>query len=179
MGRLTCARTALQDDRADEWLPERDIDPELVEDFDAGLERAPAATLLDMRDNTAGGEREFLVQWSDGAPDSWEPEPHVAPALIAELKARRPELFQPRASSGAGARERGSQAAPLAAGLGPGSEGAAELGSDGAGGGANGVVAHRGGGAALAQGAGEQGAQLQQQQDTGAEAESRQPASVR
>jgi len=62
-----------------------------VKDYDAGLEYADAAQLLDLRQ--AGTERTFLVQWADGRPDSWEPEDGVSGELIEELKARRPELF--------------------------------------------------------------------------------------
>jgi hypothetical protein len=54
-----------QDDWADEWLPARDLDQALIEDWEAGLEVAPAARILDMRQY--GMQREFLLAWEDGA----------------------------------------------------------------------------------------------------------------
>jgi hypothetical protein len=36
----------------------------------------------------------FLVLWADGTPESWEPEEHVSPELVEQLRAQRPELFK-------------------------------------------------------------------------------------
>lgn len=70
----------LQDDTPDEWLPDSMVAADLVEDWTAGLERAPVTALLDVQQ--WGTSREYLVQWSDGRPDSWEDEAHIPQVSI-------------------------------------------------------------------------------------------------
>jgi hypothetical protein len=63
---LLCFRCLLaQDDVPDEWLPEALVAPDLIEDWSAGLERAPVKALLDVQQ--WGTSREYLMQWADGA----------------------------------------------------------------------------------------------------------------
>lgn len=57
-----------QDDVPDEWLPEASVAQDLLDDWAAGLERAPVAALLDVQQ--WGTSREYLVQWADGSPVS-------------------------------------------------------------------------------------------------------------
>jgi hypothetical protein len=60
-----CRRRARpQDGAPDAWVPERDVAPDVVEDWDAGVERAEVAGVADMVQ--WGTERQFLVQWADG-----------------------------------------------------------------------------------------------------------------
>jgi len=82
----------MQDDTPDEWLPDSMVAPDLVEDWTAGLERAPVTALLDVQQ--WGTSREYLVQWADGRPDSWEDESFIPQELVDELRARQPELFK-------------------------------------------------------------------------------------
>lgn len=72
---VLCVCVVCQDDTPDEWLPESLVAPDLVEDWSAGLERAPVTALLDVAQ--WGTSREYLVQWADGRPDSWEDEAHI------------------------------------------------------------------------------------------------------
>jgi hypothetical protein len=65
----------VQDDTPDEWLPDSLVAPDLIEDWTSGLERAPVIALLDVQQ--WGTSREYLVQWGDGRPDSWEDESHI------------------------------------------------------------------------------------------------------
>jgi hypothetical protein len=65
----------LQDDTPDEWLLDSLVAPDLIEDWTSGLERAPVTALLDVQQ--WGTSREYLVQWGDGRPDSWEDESHI------------------------------------------------------------------------------------------------------
>jgi hypothetical protein len=55
----------LQDDAPDEWVAEAMLAPDLLEDWAAGLERAPVTALLDVQQ--WGTSREYLVQWADGS----------------------------------------------------------------------------------------------------------------
>jgi len=71
---------AWPDGRDDSWIPESDVSPDVVADFDAGLEYAPAAALT--KERRRGDGREFLVQWADGRAPTWEPEEHVASSLV-------------------------------------------------------------------------------------------------
>jgi signal recognition particle protein len=77
------------DGRDDSWVPQSDLAQDVVDDFDAGLEYAPAASLL--RERRRGDAREFLVAWADGRDDTWEPEEHVAADLVAEFDAAAKE----------------------------------------------------------------------------------------
>jgi hypothetical protein len=64
----TTFRTSLsmfQDGGVDAWLPARDVAPDVVADWEASLERGAVSRLLDMQQ--FGTERQFLVQWADGA----------------------------------------------------------------------------------------------------------------
>jgi hypothetical protein len=54
-----------QDGGVDAWLPARDVAPDIVADWEASLERGEVSRLLDMQQ--FGTERQFLVQWADGA----------------------------------------------------------------------------------------------------------------
>lgn len=60
----------VQDDTPDEWVHESLIASDLVEDWSAGLERAPVAALLDVQQ--WGTSREYLVQWADVSPVSYQ-----------------------------------------------------------------------------------------------------------
>lgn len=73
------------DGRDDSWVPETDVAQDVVADFDAGLEYAPAARLV--RERRRGDGREFLVEWADGAEASWEPEENVAADAVAAFDA--------------------------------------------------------------------------------------------
>lgn len=72
---MVCLCVYAQDDTPDEWLPDSLVAPDLVEDWTSGLERAPVTALLDVQQ--WGTSREYLVQWADGRPDSWEDESHI------------------------------------------------------------------------------------------------------
>lgn len=70
------------DGRADEWVPDNFIAPDVLEDWEKKLEYAEAETLLDMRQN--GTERSFLVKWADGRPVSALVRPRIpVPACMA------------------------------------------------------------------------------------------------
>jgi hypothetical protein len=85
-------RVYVQDDTPDEWLPDSLVAPDLIEDWTVGLERAPVTALLDVQQ--WGTSREYLVQWADGRPDSWEDEAHIPQELVDDLRVRQPELFK-------------------------------------------------------------------------------------
>jgi hypothetical protein len=87
-----CLRDCVQDDTPDEWLPDSLVAPDLIEDWTVGLERAPVTALLDVQQ--WGTSREYLVQWADGRPDSWEDEAHIPQELVDDLRTRQPELFK-------------------------------------------------------------------------------------
>lgn len=72
---LSCVYAHAQDDTPDEWVPDNLVAPDLVEDWSKGLERAPVSALLDVQQ--WGTSREYLVQWADGRPDSWEDEANI------------------------------------------------------------------------------------------------------
>eukprot|EP00798_Chlamydomonas_sp_ICE-L_P014313 gene14313-20296_t len=86
-----------EDGRDDEWVEERNIAPDVLEDFDTGLEYAKAEAVVDIVQVRT--ERRFKVKWSDGYPTSWEPEEHVSPELIALFKQENPELFETRVAA--------------------------------------------------------------------------------
>ncbi|KAI8473098.1 MAG: major facilitator superfamily domain-containing protein [Monoraphidium minutum] len=95
-----------KDGSPDAWVPERDVAPDVLEDYNVGLERAEVAAVVDMLQ--WGTERQFLVQWADGAKESWEPEEHVPPELVDDLRRTRPELFKgSKRRGGGGGRGRG------------------------------------------------------------------------
>ncbi|KAF5840488.1 hypothetical protein DUNSADRAFT_16579 [Dunaliella salina] len=75
------------DGRDDAWVHERDVSPEVIEDYEAGMEVAEALEVEDMVE--ANYERKFKVRWSDDYPDSWEPEDNVSADLIAAFFARK------------------------------------------------------------------------------------------
>jgi len=70
------------------WVPLKHMSPEVVEDFEKNLEYAYAAKLLDKR-TTKQGPDEYLVEWSDGAPTSWEPRSHVTEDLVIMFEAEQ------------------------------------------------------------------------------------------
>jgi len=108
---------AWADGRPDAWVPARDVAADVVADYDAGLEYAPAASIrADRRKGVDGVE--YLVRWADGgeaeeggtgaggegrgaggggqgasgaagAPplETWEPEEHVEAGLVAAYQA--------------------------------------------------------------------------------------------
>ena len=90
------------DGRDDAWVGAGDVAPDVVADFDAGLEYAAAEQLL--RDRARGDGREFLVHWADGAPDSWEAEENVAASLVAAYDAAKAERAAALAAGRGGGR---------------------------------------------------------------------------
>jgi hypothetical protein len=60
---------------------------QVVQDFEAGLEYAEAALLKDSRKK--GDSKEYLVQWLDGAADSWEVEDNITRALVSAFENER------------------------------------------------------------------------------------------
>lgn len=60
---------------------------QVVQDFEAGLEYAEAVLLKDSR--RKGDSKEYLVQWSDGAADSWEGEDNITRALVSAFERER------------------------------------------------------------------------------------------
>lgn len=95
-----------KDAAPDAWVPERDLAPDVIEDWDAGIERVEVTALLDVVQ--WGTERQFLVQWADGSKESWEPEESVPSELVEQLQQDRPELFKgskkPKGARGGGGR---------------------------------------------------------------------------
>ena len=79
------------------WLAEKYVSPEVIEDFEAGMEYAEAVGIVGVRNR--GDTRTYLVRWSDGYPDSWENEENVSPDLI--------RMFE-LGDGGGGGREEGS-----------------------------------------------------------------------
>lgn len=61
----------------------------MKEDFEAGLEYAEAAEILDSRDVEGDCGREYLLRWTDGRPESWEDEDNVVAALVQAFEAER------------------------------------------------------------------------------------------
>ncbi|GLC39901.1 Signal recognition particle 43 kDa protein, chloroplastic [Pleodorina starrii] len=90
-----------EDGRDDEWVSERNVGAEVLEDFLAGLEYGQAAEVLDVVQVRT--ERRFKVRWADGYPTSWEPEEHVPPQLIDLFAQQNPQLFSQRTSAEAAA----------------------------------------------------------------------------
>ncbi|GIL63260.1 hypothetical protein Vafri_17365 [Volvox africanus] len=86
-----------EDGRDDEWVPERNVGAEVLEDFLAGLEYGEAAEVLDVVQVRT--ERRFKIRWGDGYPTSWEPEEHVPQDLIQLFAQQNPELFRERTSA--------------------------------------------------------------------------------
>ena len=68
------------DEEEPEWVPEKYVSDEVIEDYESGLEYAEAACIVDVRNR--GDSRTYLVRWGDGYPDSWEDEEHVSPDII-------------------------------------------------------------------------------------------------
>lgn len=69
----------------DVWIRADDISPDLRIAYDSGLEVAYANRAMGKRTRPAPGGKgtitEYLVEWEDGTPDSWEPEDRVASPL--------------------------------------------------------------------------------------------------
>ena len=91
---------AWPDGRPDAWVPARDVAADVVADYDAGLEYAPAAAIRADRRKGADGV-EYLVRWADGVDgtdgdggaagpplETWEPEENVEAGLVAAYEAR-------------------------------------------------------------------------------------------
>lgn len=74
---------AQEDDEADaeegaadtEWLSAEFVAENVIEDYEAGLEYCDAVTLKGKK--LMNQMTHYLVQWSDGAADSWEPMPNL------------------------------------------------------------------------------------------------------
>jgi signal recognition particle protein len=75
------------DEEEPEWVPERYVSTEVIEDFESGLEYAEAEAVVDVRNR--GDSRTYLVRWGDGYPDSWEEEENVSPDLIRIFEGSR------------------------------------------------------------------------------------------
>jgi hypothetical protein len=60
----------------------------VIEDFENGLQYAEAECIRDVRETDDCG-REYLVQWVDGAPDSWESEDSISSALVTAFETER------------------------------------------------------------------------------------------
>ncbi|GAX77715.1 hypothetical protein CEUSTIGMA_g5158.t1 [Chlamydomonas eustigma] len=84
------------DGRDDEWIDEGSLSPDVIEDYQAGLEYAAAVNIVDVVQ--VGTARRFKVEWSDGYPVSWEPEEHLPEELIALFQQQNPQLFEQRTS---------------------------------------------------------------------------------
>lgn len=113
------------DGRDDEWISEQDMAPDVIEDFDAGLEYSAARSILDVVQ--LGTERRFKVSWGDEYPSSWEPEEHLPTDLIQLFQQQNPELFEERTTGAGPSREEVQAAWPLSAemeyaGLAPGQD---------------------------------------------------------
>jgi hypothetical protein len=74
---------------------------QVVQDYEKGLEYADAVRIKGVR--RAGDAKEYLIQWADGAPDSWESEDDITRALVT---AYEQEAGAAQAASGAEAKER-------------------------------------------------------------------------
>ena len=59
---------------------------QVVADYEAGLEYADAVCIKDAR--RLGDAKEYLVEWSDGAPDTWESEDNITRSLVFEFEKR-------------------------------------------------------------------------------------------
>ncbi|EFJ47094.1 hypothetical protein VOLCADRAFT_105313 [Volvox carteri f. nagariensis] len=90
-----------EDGRDDEWVSERNVGADLLEDYLAGLEYGAAAEVLDVVQIRT--ERRFKIRWADGYPASWEPEEHVPHDLIQLFAQQNPQLFNERTSAEAAA----------------------------------------------------------------------------
>ncbi|CAG9464332.1 unnamed protein product [Pedinophyceae sp. YPF-701] len=69
------------------WVPHKHMSEEVIQDFQQGLEYAYAVKLKGRRAPDGGEEEEFLVEWSDGAPETWEPRSHITEDLVVMFEA--------------------------------------------------------------------------------------------
>ena len=60
---------------------------QVVQDFESGLEYAEAVTLKDMR--RQGCSKEYLVEWADSSPDTWESEDNITRTLVSQFERQR------------------------------------------------------------------------------------------
>lgn len=67
-------------DEDPQWVAEKYMSEEVVDDYREGLEYASGERIIDVRNK--GDSRAYLVRWMDGHPDTWEPEEHVSSDLI-------------------------------------------------------------------------------------------------
>ena len=96
------------DGSPDSWEAERNVSDAVADDFEAGLEYAPAAALAGRRRGPRGTE--YLVQWADGSRPTWEVEGHVAvEMLLAFMDAEGGKKAATKATA-AGAAGRGAAA---------------------------------------------------------------------
>lgn len=77
------------DDEEPIWVDAKYVSQEVVDDFESGLEYAQAAEVVDCRQR--GTMRKYLVRWQDDYPDTWEPEEHVSPDLVAQWEQKQRE----------------------------------------------------------------------------------------
>lgn len=88
---------AFGDGRDDEWVDEDNVSPDIVDDWEAGLEYASVTRVVDIVQ--VGTERRFKVEWGDGYPTSWEPEEHLPPALVDLFRRENPQLFEEKTAA--------------------------------------------------------------------------------
>ena len=88
---------AWADGSSPSWVPAKHVADDVVCDFDAGLEYGQARRIVDKRVVTfeanmllegreeTRSQTEYLIEWEDDYPDSWEVEGNVNPAMRAEF----------------------------------------------------------------------------------------------
>jgi len=67
------------------WVEDRYVAEDVAADYEKGLEYAEALEVKDKR-RDKGGFASYLVRWSDGTADTWEPRANVAEALVAAFE---------------------------------------------------------------------------------------------
>lgn len=81
-----------------EWVKEKLVAEDLVEDFEAGLEYGVAERVVESRVAAAGGggggRKEYLVKWVDIEEATWEPEENVDPELVQEFEQQQQQQQQ-------------------------------------------------------------------------------------
>ena len=63
------------------WVAQKYLSTEVMNDFDQGLEYGQATGIVEERKD-ANGEREFLVEWADGADACWIPEVDTSADMV-------------------------------------------------------------------------------------------------
>jgi len=95
-----------------EWVADKHMADDVVEDFYNNLEYAYAARVLD--DREVDGAFEYLLEWQDGGEPSWEPAGHVTDTLLKEYLVPLGRWTPPAAAEeeGAGAGEGAAAGGP-------------------------------------------------------------------